>query len=144
MECLVNYSIKNSNISEKFVKSVVTEVLGGFPKYKGCGLSVNLVGETKIKTLNNLYRHKNKVTDVLAFSLNDIKTQGDYAQDLGDVFICLPQIKKQAQELKISFKEEFTRILVHGVLHLLGFDHVEKKAEQKMFLVQEKIVSKIL
>ena len=144
MECLINSSVKKTVVSNKYIKSVITIVLTSFPKYKNSSLSVNLVGEKRIQTLNNLYRGKDNVTDVLAFALQDVKTPADDIQDLGDVFICISQIKKQAQEFDVSFKEEFTRILVHGILHLLGFDHIKEKDAKKMFLFQEKIVCKIV
>ena len=144
MECLVNSSIKKKLVSDKYVKLVIVTVLSNFPKYKNSGLSINLVGEKRIQTLNKLYRNKDSVTDVLAFALQDIKTPVDNLQDLGDVFICIPQIKRQAREFKVSEKEEFTRILVHGVLHLLGLDHLKERDAKKMFYLQEKIVFKIL
>jgi len=144
MECLINRSIKKIAISDKYIKSIATLISGNFPKYKNSGLSINLVGEKRIKNLNNLYRNKDKVTDVLAFVLSDIKTPTDDLEDLGDVFICIPQIKRQAREFNVSFREEFTRIIAHGILHLLGFDHLKEKDAKKMFSVQEKIVHKII
>ncbi|MBT4120599.1 MAG: rRNA maturation RNase YbeY [Candidatus Magasanikbacteria bacterium] len=144
MECLINSSIKKRVVSDKYIKSVVTITLENFLKYKNSGFSINLVGEKRMKNLNNLYRGKDSVTDVLAFALQDIKIPVDDLQDLGDIFICVPQIKRQAREFKVSIKEEFTRILVHGILHLLGFDHVKESGAKKMFSLQEKIVHKIV
>ncbi len=144
MECLINRSIKKITVSDNYIRSVIMVTLNSFPKYKNSSFSINLVGEKRIQTLNNLYRGKDKVTDVLAFALQDVETPVDDLQDLGDVFICIPQINRQAQEFDTSFKEEFTRILIHGILHLLGFDHVKEKDAKKMFLFQEKIVCKIV
>lgn len=144
MECLINRSIKKTSIGNKYIKSVIAIISDNFSKYKDSGFSINLVGEKKIKTLNSLYRDKDKITDVLAFALKDEKTPADDLYDLGDVFICVSQIKRQAREFDISFKEEFTRILIHGVLHLLGFDHIKEKDAKKMFSLQEKILQKTI
>ena len=144
MECLINRSIKKVGISDNYIRLIIVTTLNNFPKYKKSSFSVNLVGEKKIKTLNNLYRNKDKITDVLSFALQDVKTPAKDLQDLGDIFICIPQIKRQAREFDVSFKEEFTRILAHGILHLLGFDHVKELDAKKMFLFQEKIVRKIV
>jgi probable rRNA maturation factor len=62
---------------------------------------------------------------------------------LGQIFIAYPQIKRQAKQYKISEKEEFVRMLVHGLLHLVGYDHNTIKDEKKMLNLQEKIVNNI-
>lgn len=97
-----------------------------------CGLSVSLVGPRKIKELNRKYRHKDSVTDVLSFPLKEEK-------EMGDIFICSGQVKRQAKKIGISFEEELARMLTHGILHLVGYNH-----EKKHFDLQEKIVRKLL
>ena len=111
--------------------------------------SIHLVGEKRIRELNKKYRKQNKVTDVLSFPLCEIgeirdkRYEDERYKEMGDVFLCMPQIKKQAKEYGVCFEEEFCRMLTHGVLHLLGFDHKNKKEAQKMFDLQEKIVKKL-
>lgn len=103
--------------------------------------SIHLVGEKEIMALNKEHRKINKVTDVLSFPLCEVGEIRDKRyEEIGDVFLCIPQIKKQAKEYGVSFEEEFCRILTHGILHLLGFDHQKKKEANKMFKLQEKIV----
>ena len=105
-------------------------------------VEVTIVGEKKIKALNLKYRGKDKVTDVLSFSwLEGGKMPGDF---LGQIFICYPQIVRQAEEYKVSVEEEFARMLVHGLLHLVGYDHVKENEAKKMFVLQEKIIKKYL
>lgn len=99
-------------------------------------VEVAVVGDKKIQTLNKKYRGKNKVTDVLSFSW----LSGDF---LGQIFICYPQIVRQAKEYEISVDEEFARMLVHGLLHLVGHDHVKKIEASRMFKIQERIVDKL-
>jgi len=105
-------------------------------------VSINFVSGAKIKLLNNKFRQKNKITDVLSFATLEGQKIG-VSKELGDIFICLPQIKRQAKENKIDFEEELVRMIVHGILHLAGYDHVKKNDEKKMFGLQEKLVVEI-
>lgn len=93
-------------------------------------ISIVLVGDAKIKNLNKRYRKRDKVTDVLAF-------------DYGEIFICVPQAKKQAKELGHSLKKELAILLIHGLLHLAGYDDETKKDYNKMVKAQENIFAKI-
>ena len=104
-------------------------------------VSIHTVGPLKIKELNRKFRGQNRVTDVLAFAAQEgLKFPGKIGQELGDIFLCLPQIKKQARENGITFKNELGRILVHGLLHLVGYDHQSTKQAKKMFSKQEVLV----
>ncbi len=97
-------------------------------------ISIALVSELEIKNLNKVYRHKNKVTDVLSFNI-------DSTAILGEVVICLPVAKQQAKTNKKSLSSELKLLTTHGILHLLGYDHELSEAE---YLRQEKIQNKIL
>lgn len=101
-------------------------------------LEINIVGDKAIKDLNFRYRGKNKVTDVLSFAWQeDKKVRTKY---LGQIYICYPQIERQAKEFKVKPREEFVRMLAHGFLHIIGYDHIKKKEAEKMFKIQEAIV----
>ncbi len=91
-------------------------------------LSLVLVGDSQIKKLNRIYRKKNCVTDVLSF------------EGLNEIFICLPQAERQAKKLKKSLKNELTRLLAHGIVHLQGFDHKTKAETEIMKSWEEKIL----
>lgn len=115
----------------------VFSIISGRTKTSG-ELEVNIVGEKEIKDLNFRYRGKNKVTDVLSFAWQEdgiVKSQ-----NLGQIYICYPQIERQAKEFTVSAKEEFTRMLAHGFLHIIGYNHEKKKDAEKMFKIQEEIV----
>lgn len=102
-------------------------------------LEVNVVGDKEMKDLNYRYRGKNYVTDVLSFAWReDKKVKSKF---LGQIYICYPQIARQAKELGIKTNEEFARMLAHGWLHLLGYDHIKKSEAKIMFTIQEKIVN---
>ena len=116
-----------------------------FPGKTNISLSINFVGEKRIKNINKIYRKKDAVTDVISFANIDndfISQKGEV--DLGDVFICTKQISRQARENNVSFQEENIRIIIHGLLHLKGYDHVIKKDAEKMFSLQEKLIKKFL
>ncbi|MFH0987746.1 MAG: rRNA maturation RNase YbeY [Parcubacteria group bacterium] len=94
-------------------------------------VSLAFVSPLQIKKLNKKYRHKDKVTDVLSFGIDSADyplPPTDYS--LGEIIICPAQAKKQAKEFKNTFKKEIQKLILHGYLHLLGFDHeIDKDAE---------------
>ena len=98
-------------------------------------LSINLVGEAKIKSLNKKYRKKNKPTDVLSFPLGD---------GSGDIFICLSIAKKEAKRENIDIRTKLAQLMVHGFLHLLGYDHERSTRDaNKMLQLEQKILNKV-
>jgi len=105
-------------------------------------LSLVIIGPKKIKEINRDYRGKDQVTDVISFACIDC--QDDYSfednYNLGDVFINVDKVKSQAKEYSHSIKREYCFLFVHGLLHLLGYDHMNKKDEKKMFDLQKKII----
>ncbi len=97
-----------------------------------------------MKDLNRVHRGKNKTTDVLSFSANEGNWPGKQEEDLGDIFISAAKIRKQAKVWGVSAAEEFTRMLVHGILHILGYDHMKDKEAKIMFGKQEKYLRAVL
>lgn len=123
-------------VDEVFLKKIAEKVLKG--EKKEGELSVALVGNERIKELNNNYRKKNRVTDVLSFSEKEVlvpdfpSLEAKFSR-LGEVVICLSEVKKNAKNFKLTFEKELARILIHGVLHLLGYDHEkDKKGAENM------------
>jgi probable rRNA maturation factor len=102
-------------------------------------LSIVLVSDAQIKRLNKLYRNKDKPTDVLSFPIGE-KVNGWLI--LGDIVISVDTAKRQAQELGYSLEEELKRLLVHGLVHLLGYDHELGEEEEKKFFELEEFVLK--
>ena len=115
------------------------------------GISINLVNESRIKELNNQYRHKNKVTDILSFPMSSGALQkllttnySPHTTDFGDIFICLPFAKKQAKSENISIDKKLAQLTVHGFLHLVGYDHeVSRQEAGKMLNLENKILNKL-
>jgi probable rRNA maturation factor len=105
-------------------------------------LSVVLATDDEIRRLNRDYRGKDRATDVLAFSLREGRF-GAVAGALGDVVISLPTARRQAFENGFTIEEEVDRLLVHGILHLAGYDH-ERPAEARRMRRKEAAVGRRL
>jgi len=101
-------------------------------------VEINIIDRKEMIYLNKSFRKKNGVTDVLSFAWREDSMIKSKMQ--GQIYICFEQIKKQAKERKISSREEFSRILIHGLLHLSGYDHKTQQEEKIMFKLQEKIL----
>lgn len=102
-------------------------------------VSLGIVGETKIKQFNSIYRKKNQVTDVLSFENDDRLSR---EEPLGEILVCLSVAKKQAKQMKHSLKKEMNRLVLHGFLHLIGYDHMKEKEAEKMESLETKILNK--
>jgi len=126
-------NLTKSRINKIFLKKIADRTFKTLKSKKLKELSLVIVGENKIKELNKKYRKKNKVTDVLAF---------DYGKQ-GEIFICLHQAKKQAKKIGHSLNKELAILLIHGILHLMGYEDQTKKGYNKMAEAQNKILSQI-
>ena len=130
-----NYTSQKSPGESFFIRVLTAGLKTAKIKSKKVELSVNLVGEGKIKGLNKKHRKKDKPTDVLSFPLGD----GN-----GDIFICLSIAKKEAKRENISIEAKLAQLTVHGFLHLLGHEHEKsKRGAKKMFELENKILSKL-
>lgn len=99
-------------IDKDLLSVIAKKVLMGENKGK-LGLSIALVSQTEMKRLNKEYRGKNKATDILSFRYGDS----------GEIVICPEEVRKNAEEFNSTFNEELAKVLIHGTLHLLGYDH---------------------
>ena len=105
-------------------------------------LSLILCGPVTIRKINREYRNIDAVTDVISFALLDSEDAIEYEDrvELGDIFINRNRVLSQAEEYGHSVKREFVFLFVHGLLHLLGYDHMNEEEEKIMFDLQKKIV----
>ncbi len=118
---------------EEIAKLVLTE------EKKEDKLSIVLIGPTKMRKLNKQYLCKNRTTDVLSFNKvqsSEFKFPPGQEKELGEVVICLREVRKNTKRLKSTFDAELARVLIHGILHLLGYNH--EKSEKKTKKMQEK------
>ena len=109
-------------------------------------VSVTLVSKEEIRRLNLEYRGIDKETDVLSFPLweagEEMVPVGKWTP-LGDVILCPAVIVKQAGEFKTTPRQEFCLMVIHSILHLLGWDHMEEQEKKQMFARQEQILSSL-
>ena len=115
---------------EKIANAAVTAV------YKNSEVSITLVNDAEIKKINKKYRGINKPTNVLSFELDDDVL-------LGDIFISLDTVRREAKSENISVAEHTAHMIVHGVLHLLGYDHLNDKDAEKMEKKETAILKKL-
>lgn len=138
-----NYDIENNKLYNDY--NYLYEVLDYTLEHENATnsvFSIVFVGDEEIHQLNRDYRNVDRITDVISFAFED--SQDMVYNDirvLGDIYICIPQMKRQAIEYGHSEKRELSFLAVHGLLHLLGYDHMTQEDEQKMFSLQELILS---
>ena len=134
----------DSNLDQDLIK--LKKLLVDFCKREKLGnvlFNIIIVNEEKIHYLNKQYRNIDKPTDVISFALedDDKMTSPEDIRILGDIYICLEKVISQAKEYNHSFERELTFLCVHGLLHLLGYDHMNKEDEKIMFSKQEEVLN---
>jgi probable rRNA maturation factor len=118
-------------VDKKLFTGIAKKVLKG--ENKQIDLSVAFISSTEIKIANKKYRNKNKPTDVLSFGEN-----------LNEVLICPEVVKENAKKFGNTFRNELIKVFIHGILHILGYDHEKSKKEAIKMEEKEKFyLSKI-
>ena len=140
-----NFKIENETKEEIDELNTIEDFLKfalDYLKIENAIFNVIIVDEEKIQYLNKNYRGIDRVTDVISFALEDDHTfiNTDY-RVLGDIYICLKRAKEQSIEYGHSFLRELSFLTLHGLLHLLGYDHMNAEDEKIMFSLQERILN---
>ena len=145
-----------------YQKFAIKHLLEGALKYLGqpanqLEMSLSIVSPEEIQSLNKSFRGVDSVTDVLSFPTIDnperkVLNVSEFAADvinpdtkklnLGDVIICRERAVEQAKEYGHSIKREMSFLALHGLLHLLGYDHIESADEEQMTRLQKEILTK--
>lgn len=132
-----NINIQNLTkiqIDKGFVKRISKKVLK--QEKKQGDISIVFVDAERIQDLNKKYRGEDKVTDVLSFGQDSIISEffnlPKTCFELGEIIVCLIKVKQNAQEFKSGFEKELKWVIIHGILHILGYEHEksEKQAER--------------
>lgn len=124
-------------IRSQFIISTAETILRHAEQHRG-ELSVMLVNDRAMRKLNALYRGKDQPTDVLSFPQAPL--QGSSEQLIGDVVISLQTATQQAKDRKSTLHGEIVRLLVHGILHLLGYDHERSPHEARRMRAKERMI----
>lgn len=141
MPVMVRHGLRRASIFASRLQTLAQNVLraAGVPKSE---LSLLLVGDSRMRRLNRRYRGRDATTDVLAFSLQE--SGGPASSLLGDVVISLPQAARQAKAGGRSLDEELAALLIHGVLHLVGYDHERGEREARRMHRKERAIRRAL
>lgn len=146
MELLIDNRQDLINIDEsiiKEIKEVIIECLNLENKDLNYEVSLSLVNNEEIKTLNNLYRGIDKPTDVLSFPMDNEFEIQDQLSLLGDIVICTEKVIIQSEEYNHSVKRELLYLITHSMFHLLGYDHIEDDDKVIMRDKEKQIIKKI-
>jgi len=148
-----------NEVDKKFFEKIIEIIFKEKKIKEKTEISLAIVGDGRIRKINKMYRGKNRVTDVLSFQDKTVMTYltkafprikkgenvefinpPDNIRRLGEIIICYPQAKKQAKRLNHSLEEELAILLIHGTLHLLGYDHENDSEKMKEMMNMENII----
>lgn len=131
----------NKNVSEKKELKKLINYAVKYLNLKDVEFGVIFVDNNKIKELNKIYRNIDRETDVITFRLADYEEViFNNVNILGDIYISLDKALSQSIEYNHSYLRELSFLLIHGFLHLLGYDHMNEEDEKVMFKLQEEIL----
>ena len=131
MSVFLEVSVRSFTVGRKRVLGLAQAVLKCIGE-SSADMSVSLVGDRRMRRLNRRYRQKDRSTDVLAFAFREARAPHHFnriAAHLGDVVIAIPTARRQAKAAHRSLEEEIVTLLIHGVLHLCGYDHERGRDE---------------
>lgn len=121
--------VKGSGVNARRLKDDARKLLTAVGEQKSA-LSISLVDDTEIAILNREHRGKDKATDVLSFPLEPLHAEPERL--LGDIVISVDTARRQAAEYDAPLQNEINRLLIHGILHVLGHDHEEPAQRSRM------------
>jgi probable rRNA maturation factor len=131
MPVFVQVDVRSLVVGRRRVRGLAQAVLT-FLGEPSADLSLLFVGDRRMRRLNHRFRHKDRSTDVLAFACREGRAPHGFNRGtapLGDVVIALPTAERQARAANHSLEEEIVTLLIHGVLHLCGYDHERGASE---------------
>lgn len=138
------YEIVNESKMEvdySFLPKVIDKCLS-LERVKSSIFSIIFIDDEKMQELNNTYRGIDRTTDVLSFAFEDNEEVIGSDRILGSIFVSIPKMEEQAKEYGHSKTRELSFLVVHGLLHLLGYDHTKgEKEEKEMFSRQELVLN---
>lgn len=133
-------NLTNVNIKEIDELNDYVPYLFNYMNIKDSIMSIIIVDNKTIHEINKQYRNIDRETDVISFALEEGETIEEPVKTLGDIYISIDKVYEQAKEYNHSVKRELFFLVTHGFLHLLGYDHMNKEDEKKMFSLQEEIL----
>ena len=136
-------NLTDVNIKEIDELNDYVPYLFNYMNIKDSIMSIIIVDNKTIHEINKQYRNIDRETDVISFALEDDKSfNTTEVRMLGDIYISIDRVRSQAKEYGHSEKRELYFLAVHGLLHLLGYDHMKKEDEEVMFAKQEEVLNR--
>ncbi len=129
----INPKIKLPKEFKSFLKKNILLMLKAL-KLRNQMLDIYITIDEEIHALNKEYRNKDKPTDVLSFTIDEYIDDMHY---LGEIIISYETAQRQAFEQNVSLEQELTRLIAHGIIHILGYDHELSKEEEKIFFERQ-------
>ena len=140
----VNEDLFKDTFSDINFESILSESIPKMEsllKIKEKHFSIILTDDEFIKSINNMYRNKNYPTDVISFPSGDDSIElVDNENDLGELYISIETAIRQAAAFNVAVENELKRLIVHGILHLMGFDHERSAKDEALMTEQENFV----
>lgn len=133
--------VRNSGVSGRALVATAKKLLAAAGE-PSSSLSLTLVDDAAIRRLNREHRGKDKATDVLSFSLVE-NGSASAERLLGDVVISIETARRQAADYDASLQEELYRLLIHGILHVMGHDH-ERAQERRVMVTAERRLARAI
>jgi probable rRNA maturation factor len=128
-------------VRERVIRLLVSDILAA--EKADTDVDVILIDDKFMKQLNKKFTKRSGTTDVLSFGMREGEGGALEYPSLGDVYVSLDQAKRQAGEYGVDFEEEVARLVAHGILHLLGYDHADKNAAGVMKKTEEMYLKKL-
>jgi probable rRNA maturation factor len=128
-------------VKKKLIQLLVEDILTS--EKTNLSVDVIFVDDEFMRQLNKKFTKRERTTDVLSFGMRESKSDTIEYPGLGDIYVSLDQAKRQAEEYGVGFEEEVERLVTHGLLHLLGYDHKGKDKENIMRKKEERYLKKM-
>ena len=147
MEILVNYDYREDDVRNLLdVEKLAAFVIESEGKPISTEVSINFVTDDAVHELNREYRGVDRPTDVLSFECDNVEDgfapySSDALYELGDIVIAVDVTEKQAPEYGLTFAEEMSLLITHGLLHLCGYDHMEDEQANLMEARERELLS---
>ncbi len=144
----MNDLVINNNTDYNIVEitSLLVETILNKLELDNVSMSVNIISNEEMLEINQQYRNKASVTDVITFSYEDEDNFNEFfeVRELGDIFIAIDYVYTNSKKIGHSMSREYCFVLAHGILHTLGYNHLNEEEEAEMFSLQETLINEII
>lgn len=138
-------SLPFKNIGKNKIKAVASAA-AELLELKNASITIIITSDAYIMKINQEFRGKDKPTDVISFSNRDnpFPEVDDSCEEIGDIYISLDRADRQSIEYRVSLQDELKRLIVHGVLHLVGYDHERSDEDEEIMMRKEEELCRII